>query len=88
MLKAQCHCRKCQFILGCSPNMFVLIPTGGFISTKGTPLQFSCSDLEVPVTQEFCTECRTHMITRPQLSPAIVLKVGILDDPGLFAARN
>jgi hypothetical protein len=84
MLKAQCHCRECQYISGGAPNMFVLMPPGSFTYTKGTPKQFSRSDLEKPVTREFCAECGTHMVTRPRVTPAIVLKVGTLDDPSLF----
>ena len=75
IMKAQCHCRECQYITGGSPNMFVLMPLTGFKYTKGTPKQFSRSDLEKPVTREFCAECGTHMVTRPNV-PAIVLKVG------------
>jgi hypothetical protein len=84
MLKAQCHCRECQYISRGAPNMFVLMPPGGFTYTKGTPKQFSRNDLEKPVTREFCAECGTHMVTRPRVTPAIVLKVGTLDDPSLF----
>ena len=84
MLKAQCHCRECQYISGGSPNMFLLMPPNGFSYVKGQPKQFSRSDLEKPVTREFCPECGTHLVTlRPGLR-AIVLKVGTLDDPGLF----
>jgi hypothetical protein len=64
--------------------MFVLMPPGGFTYTKGAPKRFSRSDLETPVTREFCAECGTHMVTRPRVTPAIVLKVGTLDDPSLF----
>lgn len=86
MLKAQCHCRACQHITGGAPNMFMLMPPDGFRYTKGKPKQFKRKDLENPVTREFCAECGTHMITlRPGL-PAVVLKVGTLDDPGLFGS--
>jgi hypothetical protein len=37
MMKAQCHCRECQYISGGSPNMFVLMPPAGFSYTKGAP---------------------------------------------------
>jgi hypothetical protein len=84
MMKAQCHCRECQYISGGAPNMFVLMPPDGFKYTKGTPKQFSRSDLEKPVTREFCAECGTHLITWPQAVPAVVVKVGTLDDPTLF----
>jgi hypothetical protein len=84
MMKAQCHCRECQYISGGSPNMFVLMPLDGFSYTKGTPKKFKRSDLEYAVTREFCAECGTHLVTRPQALPALVLKVGTLDDPSLF----
>jgi hypothetical protein len=64
--------------------MFMVMPVAGFSYTKGTPKQFSRSDLENAVTREFCAECGTHLTTlRPGL-PAAILKVGTLDDPGLF----
>jgi hypothetical protein len=83
MLKAQCHCRECQYITGGAPNMFIAMPPGGFKYTKGAPKQFARSDLEKPVTREFCPECGTHMVTRPQRA-LVVVKVGTLDDPALF----
>src|SRR5580692_5185119 len=83
MMKAQCHCRECQYISGGAPNMFVAMPPTGFKYTKGTAKQFSRSDLEKPVTREFCAECGTHMVTRPRV-PVVVIKVGTLDDPTLF----
>jgi hypothetical protein len=48
MMKAQCHCRECQYITGGSPNMFVLMSPDGFSYTKGTHKRFSRSDLENP----------------------------------------
>ena len=62
-LKAQCHCRECQYITGGSANMFMLMPPDGFKYTKGTPKQFTRSDLESAVTREFCAECGTHIHT-------------------------
>ena len=47
---------------------------------EGAPKQFSRKDLEKPVTREFCAECGTHMVTRPQ-RPIVVVKVGTLDNP-------
>lgn len=86
MLKAQCHCRECQYISGGSPNMFMLMPESGFRYTKGAPKQFSRSDLENPVTREFCSECGTHLVTRRPGLPAAIVKIGTLDDPTLFGS--
>jgi hypothetical protein len=88
MLKAQCHCRECQYISGGAPNMFVAMPVGGFSYTKGTPKKFSRSDLDSPVTRDFCAECGTHLITWPPHLPVAVVKVGTLDDPTLFGAAQ
>ncbi len=85
-LKAQCHCRECQYISGGSPNMFMLMPPADFKYTKGTPKQFSRSDIENAVTREFCAECGTHLVTRRPDLLAIILKAGTLDDPSLFGA--
>jgi hypothetical protein len=84
MLKAQCHCRECQYITGGAPNMFLLMPPDGFTYTKGTPKRFTRSDLQGAVTREFCANCGTHLVTRPPGLPAVVLKIGTLDDPSLF----
>ncbi len=83
MMKAQCHCRECQYIAGGAPNMFMVMKPAEFKYTKGTPKQFTRGDLDKPVTREFCPDCGTHMVTRPQ-RPVVVVKVGTLDDPKLF----
>ena len=80
MMMAQCHCRECQYITGGSPNIFVAMPPTSFKYTKGAPKQFARKDLEKPVTREFCAECGTHVVTRPN-RPIVVIKVGTLDEP-------
>ncbi len=84
MLKAHCHCRECQYISGGAPNMFMLVPPKGFGYTRGVPKQFARSDLENPVTREFCAECGAHLTTRRPGLAAVILKVGTLDDPSVF----
>ena len=86
MFQAQCHCRECQYITGGAPNLFFSMPIDGFKYTKGTPKQFTRKDLERPVTREFCPECGTHLITRPNF-PVVVVKVGTLDDPNQFTPK-
>jgi len=85
LFKGQCHCRECQYISGGHPNVVIGMPEATFGYTAGTPKVFRRPDLESPVAREFCGECGTHMLTRaPGLPGAVLLKVGTLDDPGVF----
>ena len=60
VMKAQCHCRECQYITGGASNMFMAVPLDAFRYTKGQPKQFKRKDLAAPVTREFCPECGTR----------------------------
>jgi hypothetical protein len=85
IFKGQCHCRECQYITGGHPNAVMAMPESGFSYTKGSPKKFRRSDLEKPVTREFCPECGTHILGRASVLPgAVVIKVGTLDDPSVF----
>jgi len=87
LFKGQCHCRECQYISGGHPNVTLGMPTSGFTYVKGTPKQFRRSDLDSPVTREFCGECGTHILTRsPRLPGGVLVKVGTLDDPSVYGA--
>jgi hypothetical protein len=84
VMKAQCHCRECQYISGGSPNLVLGMPLAGFRFTKGTPKGFTRSDLENPVTREFCPDCGTQLLSRMPTLPIALIKVGTLDDPAVF----
>ncbi|MDR3418407.1 MAG: GFA family protein [Nevskia sp.] len=84
MMRGQCHCRECQYISGGGPNMFMLMPLDGFRYTRGEPKRFTRTDLDEPVTREFCGECGTHLTTRRPGLPAVIVKVGTLDEPALY----
>lgn len=85
MFKGQCHCRECQYIAGGSPNIVMGMPEATFSYTKGAPKAFTRSDLDNPVTREFCPDCGTHLLARSAGLPGVVLiKVGTLDDPSIY----
>ncbi len=85
MMRAQCHCRECQYITGGAPNMFMVVPPDAFRYTRGTPRQFARKDIPNPVTREFCADCGTHVVTRPPRG-VVAIKVGTLDDPKAYGA--
>ena len=85
LFKGQCHCRECQYIAGGSVNVVMGMPAAGFRYTKGSPRTFARSDLENPVTREFCADCGTHILAKAAALPgAVLLKVGTFDDPSVF----
>jgi hypothetical protein len=85
VFKGQCHCRECQYISGGHPNVVMGMPEAGFTYTKGSARPYRRSDLERPVTREFCPECGTHLLSRaPGLPGTVLIKVGTLDDPKAF----
>ena len=84
-IRAQCHCRECQYLSGGGPNFTVGVPAEGFTYTQGMPSQFTRSDIDNAVTREFCPRCGTQIATRvPMLPHLVLLKVGTLDDPAAF----
>ncbi len=86
LFKGQCHCRECQYISGGHPNAVMGMPGASFVYTKGAPKLFTRSDLDKPVTREFCGRCGTHILARsPGVPGAVLLKVGTFDDPSVYA---
>ena len=85
VFKAQCHCRECQYFASGSPNVILAMPEAGFAFTKGKPKTFIRTDLDNPVTREFCGDCGTSLTTRSPGAPGIaIVKVGTLDDPAQY----
>ena len=84
--RGQCHCYECTRNSGGSPNVFLMAPDAGFSYTKGRPRSFTRSDLEKPVTREFCGSCGAPILTRNEhLFPgAVILKAGALDDESVY----
>ncbi|KIC51058.1 GFA family protein [Tateyamaria sp. ANG-S1] len=87
LVKGQCHCRACQYMAGGAPQYFLLVPPTGFAWTRGRPASYQRQDVPNSVTRQFCPECGTQLVTRRQDNPAIVVKVGTLDDASRFSPR-
>ena len=86
--QGQCHCRECQYVAGGMPALVMGVPEAGFAVTKGAAKGFTRSDLESPVTREFCENCGTQLWTRaPTLPGMVLIKVGTLDDPSVFSPQ-
>jgi hypothetical protein len=89
LFKGQCHCRECQYASGGHPNVVMGMAEPNFSYKKGQPKGFSRSDLDAPVTREFCADCGTHILTKsPAMAGAVLLKVGTFDDPSLFGGPD
>ena len=84
VMKAQCVCRECTHMTGGGPNVFIAMPPDGFTYTKGAPARFTRPDLPNPVTREFCGTCGAPLTTRAPGFPAVIVKVGSLDDPSQY----
>lgn len=82
--RAQCHCRECQYITGGGPNYFMMVPAEAYRYTEGKPSQFTRTDIDDARTRDFCPTCGTHLCTRLPTRPAVVVKVGTLDDPAVY----
>jgi hypothetical protein len=85
LMKGLCYCRTCQAISGGGGNYFMAVNAQGFQFTKGTPRSFNKQDRPGSPTRHFCGNCAVHLTARSELAPtAVLIKVGTLDDPGLF----
>ena len=83
-MRAQCHCRECQYISGGAAVLIMGMPVDGFQYTQGNAKGFTRSDIPRPVTREFCPNCGTHLTTRVPGVPLVFVKIGTLDDPSVF----
>ena len=85
VMKARCHCRECQYFTGGEGNDFMAMSVAGFRFTQGEPKSYTRPDLKGAATRQFCADCGTPILTKsPALPVAVILKVGSLDEPGLF----
>ena len=85
VLKLQCNCRECQYLTGGGPNFVIGMPEAGFEYTSGSPAKFARTDLDAPVTREFCGNCGTPLTSRaPAMQGVALIKAGSMDTPAEF----
>ena len=83
-MKAQCHCRECQYFSGGQPNFFLALPEEGLTLLSGAEViaSFARDDLPNAVTRQFCATCGTPLWTiSPRVPGALIVKAGVFDDP-------
>lgn len=87
LMKAQCHCRECQYFSGGQPNFFFAMRRDQvtFLSGEDKLASFTRDDLAEAVTRQFCQTCGTPLWTlSPRVPGALIAKAGILDDPAVL----
>ena len=84
MMKAQCHCRECQYISGGSANVIMAMPLDSFRYTQGEAKQFQRTDIDNAVVREFCPDCGTPLASI--VGGMAIIKVGSMDDITQFGA--
>jgi len=85
VIKAQCHCRECQYFTGGHANVVMAVPEETVQYTGESPRVYRRTDLDDPVSRDFCPECGTQLISRsPKLPGMALIKVGTLNHPEVF----
>ena len=86
LMRGLCFCQTCQKISGGAGNLFLAVAAAGFEFTQGTPGAFNKNNRPGAPTRHFCANCGVHLTARSDRAPsAVLVKVGTLDDPGVFA---
>ena len=61
------------------------MPVASFEYTSGKPATFTRSDLDAPVTREFCGNCGTPLTSlAPAMAGVALVKAGSMDDPSEY----
>lgn len=86
LLRGLCLCRTCQKISGGGGNFYMAVETQGFAFTRGKPSVFTDEEHAWRPTRHFCGRCGVHLTARSErAATAVLIKVGTLDDPSIFA---
>jgi hypothetical protein len=86
-MRGLCLCKTCQKVSGGAGNLFMGLMAADFRYTKGEPRRFVTA-ADAP-TREFCDGCGVHVAARsPRAPDGVIVKVGVLDDPAVFAGAD
>jgi hypothetical protein len=89
IVRAQCHCRDCQYMSGGHPNFIFSVPSANFTYLQGQPVRFNNPNTTGGVSREFCRTCGTHIAsTNPDFPGMAMVKVGSLDKPELAGSPD
>ena len=86
VLMLHCHCRDCQRSSGGPFSSFVVVPAEAFTLRQGSPrFHASPSEMGGMTRRDFCPECGSPVLVRPDGIPHIIaIRTGSLDDPSGF----
>jgi hypothetical protein len=75
---ALCHCRMCQHASGAPAVAWFTLPGARFTYIGGTPRQYRSSSRAL---REFCGNCGSPVLFRPDGDPRVDVAAATLDDP-------
>src|SRR3954470_9325939 len=82
VLTSYCHCRACRLAPGAPAAAWVILPIGGLMFDRGTPVAFTSSPGRL---RTFCGRCGTSLtyerVDRPD---SLDVHTATLDDPSAF----
>ena len=81
MVHTLCHCADCRRHAGAPMVGWTMYARAAVKVVRGQPKIYQSSEHG---RRHFCADCGTHLTTRRPGLPAVILKVGTLDDPALF----
>ncbi len=79
-----CHCRMCQRACGAPVLAWLTAPLIGFAYREGRPKVFRSS---AQAQREFCGNCGTPLVFRPDAGDSVDVTLASLDDPALVAPQ-
>jgi len=85
---ATCHCRDCQYASGGAPAHALLFAPQALRVVQGQAREYTYrGDSGNTVVRSFCPDCGTPLFGHTAGQDYVIVKVGSLDDPGVFRSQ-